>query len=127
MNSSASVFSTDGKNLNLKSSFSKNAVQVGEANYLIFQLMWIAHELIIINAAVLSSVLKYDVALQQSYQTTTHFLLIILIFVFNTDALTIPINIFRGIHSTSLVKRQRYHFFLPSSYQEHFSCLLDRV
>lgn len=59
MNSSASVFSTDGKNLNLKSSFSKNAVQVGEANYLVFQLMWIAHELIIINAAVLSSVLKH--------------------------------------------------------------------
>lgn len=102
-------------------------MQVGEANYLIFQLMWIAHELIIINAAVLSSVLKHDVALQLSYQTTTNFLLITLIFVFNTDALTIPISTFHGIHSTSLVKRERYPFFLPSSYQEHFSCLLDHV
>lgn len=42
MDSSTSVFSTDEKNLDLKSNFSKNAVQVGETNCPIFRLMWIA-------------------------------------------------------------------------------------
>lgn len=65
MDCSTSVFSTDGKNLHLKSSFTKNSGQVGETNRPIFQLMWIAQVIqVIINAAVQSSVLKHDVALQ---------------------------------------------------------------
>lgn len=65
MDSSNSVFTTDGKKLHLKSNLSKNAVQVGETNCPTFQFMWITQVTqVIINAVVPSSVLKHHVALQ---------------------------------------------------------------